>query len=188
MHFSKYLFGQCIFMKVIKLTERDLRNIVKRVISESEGAEETTESKPRCLTTNTMSLDEINGDSDSFRPYSDSINKRNGGVTGIIDTLDLLKTIRLNKNISDGGEHLSYDLLNLVLSAIVTNNREAALKKRFGGQPPEYLPQPHFGGKIHTRNHVLPRYHSGAARGRPQQGAVLSFWLGGFPVQHSSRG
>jgi hypothetical protein len=99
-------------MKVIKLTERDLRNIVKRVISESEGAEETTESKPRCLTTNTMSLDEINGDSDSFRPYSDSINKRNGGVTGIIDTLDLLKTIRLNKNISDGGEHLSYDLLN----------------------------------------------------------------------------
>jgi hypothetical protein len=79
-------------MKVIKLTERDLRNIVKRVISESEGAEETTESKPRCLTTNTMSL--------------------NGGVTGIIDTLDLLKTIRLNKNISDGGEHLSYDLLN----------------------------------------------------------------------------
>jgi hypothetical protein len=99
-------------MKVIKLTERDLRNIVKRVISESEGTEETTESKPRCLTTNTMSLDEINGDSDSFRPYSDSINKRNGGVTGIIDTLDLLKTIRLNKNISDGGEHLSYDLLN----------------------------------------------------------------------------
>ena len=99
-------------MKVIKLTERDLRNIVKRVISESVGDEETTESKPRCLTTNTMSLDEINGDSDSFRPYSDSINKRNGGVTGIIDTLDLLKTIRLNKNITDGGEHLSYDLLN----------------------------------------------------------------------------
>jgi hypothetical protein len=28
------------------------------------------------------------------------------------DTLDLLNTIRLNKNISDGGEHLSYDLLN----------------------------------------------------------------------------
>jgi len=99
-------------MKVIKLTERDLRNIVKRVISESEGDEETTESKPRCLTTNTYSLDEIVGDSDSFRPYSDALNKRNGGVTGIIDTLDLLKTIRLNKNINDGGEHLSYDLLN----------------------------------------------------------------------------
>jgi len=99
-------------MKVIKLTERDLRNIVKRVISESEDTEETSESKPRCLTTNSMSLDEIVGDSDSFRPYSDSINKRNGGVTGIIDTLDLLKTIRLNKNITDGGEHLSYDLLN----------------------------------------------------------------------------
>jgi hypothetical protein len=99
-------------MKVIKLTERDLRNIVKRVISESVGDEETTESKPRCLTTNTYSLDEIVGDSDSFRPYSDALNKRNGGVTGIIDTLDLLKTIRLNKNINDGGEHLSYDLLN----------------------------------------------------------------------------
>lgn len=99
-------------MKVIKLTERDLRNIVKRVISESEENEEKGEPKQRCLTTNTMSLDEIVGDSDSFRPYSDSISKRNGGVTGIIDTLDLLNTIRLNKNISDGGEHLSYDLLN----------------------------------------------------------------------------
>ena len=96
-------------MKVIKLTERDLRNIVKRVISETE---ENEEPKQRCLTTNTMSLDEINGDSDSFRPYSDALNKRNGGVTGIVDTLDLLKTIRLNKNINDGGEHLSYDLLN----------------------------------------------------------------------------
>jgi len=116
-------------MKVIKLTERDLRNIVKRVISESEGAEETTESKPRCLTTNTMSLDEINGDSDSFRPYSDSINKRNGGVTGIIDTLDLLKTIRLNKNITDGGEHLSYDLLNH-LNKFRNKNHRTLQRKR----------------------------------------------------------
>jgi hypothetical protein len=100
-------------MKVVKLTERDIRNIVKKVIREEEGQEsEKSETKQRCLTTNTMSLDEIVGDSDSFRQYSSSINKRNGGVTGIIDTLDLLKTIRLNKNIADGGEHLSYDLLN----------------------------------------------------------------------------
>jgi hypothetical protein len=100
-------------MKVIKLTERDIQNIVKKVIREEENQEtEKNETKQRCLTTNTMSLDEIVGDSDSFRPYSSSINKRNGGVTGIIDTLDLLKTIRLNKHITDGGEHLSYDLLN----------------------------------------------------------------------------
>jgi hypothetical protein len=65
---------------------------------------------------------------------------------------------------------IKYDLLNLVLSAIVTNNREAALKKRFGGQPPEYLPYPHFSGKIHTRNHVLPS--SRAAR----NGAASKVW------------
>jgi hypothetical protein len=100
-------------MKIIKLKESDLKRIVQRVINEQETSDsEKTETKQRCLTTNTYSLDEIVGDSDSFRPYSDSINKRNGGVTGIIDTLDLLNTIRLNKNISDGGEHLSYDLLN----------------------------------------------------------------------------
>jgi len=100
-------------MKIIKLKESDLRRIVQRVIREEETSQpEKNEVKQRCLTTNTYSLDEIVGDSDSFRPYSDSITKRNGGVTGIIDTLDLLKTIRLNKNINDGGEHLSYDLLN----------------------------------------------------------------------------
>ena len=100
-------------MKVIKLKESDLKRIVQRVIKEEESSQgEKTETKQRCLTTNTHSLDEIVGDSDSFRPYSDAITKRNGGVTGIIDTLDLLKTIRLNKNINDGGEHLSYDLLN----------------------------------------------------------------------------
>jgi len=100
-------------MKVIKLTEKDIRKIVRKVIVESENHQsDVTEKKQRCLTTNTMSLDEIVGDSDSFREYSSSISKRNGGVTGIIDTLDLLKTIRLNKNITDGGQHLSYDLLN----------------------------------------------------------------------------
>ena len=100
-------------MKVIKLKESDLKRIVQRVINEQETSDsEKTETKQRCLTTNTHSLDEIVGDSDSFRPYSDAITKRNGGVTGIIDTLDLIKTIRLNKNINDGGEHLSYDLLN----------------------------------------------------------------------------
>jgi hypothetical protein len=100
-------------MKVIKLKESDLKRIVQRVIKEDQSSQgENTEAKQRCLTTNTMSLDEIVGDSDSFRPYSNSITKRNGGVTGIIDTLDLLKTIRLNKNINDGGQHLSYDLLN----------------------------------------------------------------------------
>jgi hypothetical protein len=100
-------------MKIIKLKESDIRRIVQKVITEQEKVEdEKSEAKQRCLTTNTMSLDEIVGDSDSFRPYSDSITKRNGGVTGIIDTLDLLNTIRLNKNIKDGGQHLSYDLLN----------------------------------------------------------------------------
>ena len=96
-------------MKVIKLTESDIKKIVRRVISEEEKVEEK---KQRCLTTNTASLDEIVGDSDSFKTYAPSITKRSGGINGIVDTLDLLKTIRLNNDIKDKGEHLSYDLLH----------------------------------------------------------------------------
>lgn len=96
-------------MKVIKLTESDIKKIVRRVISEEEQVEDK---KQRCLTTNTSSLDEIVGDSDSFKTYAPSITKRSGGINGIVDTLDLLKTIRLNNDIKDKGEHLSYDLLH----------------------------------------------------------------------------
>ena len=74
----------------------DIKKIVRRVISEEEQVEEK---KQRCLTTNTSSLDEIVGDSDSFKTYAPSITKRSGGINGIVDTLDLLKTIRLNNTI-----------------------------------------------------------------------------------------
>ena len=30
----------------------------------------------------------------------------------MVDTLDILKTLRLHPHITDGGEHLSYDLMN----------------------------------------------------------------------------
>jgi hypothetical protein len=38
--------------------------------------------------------------------------KRNGGISGMVDSLDILKTLRLHPHINDGGEHLSYDLMN----------------------------------------------------------------------------
>jgi hypothetical protein len=40
------------------------------------------------------------------------LNKRDGGINGMVDALDILRTLRLHPHINDGGEHLSYDLMN----------------------------------------------------------------------------
>jgi len=74
--------------------------------------EEKEEKKPRCLTDNTMPLDEIVGTSDDYNDYASNVKKRRGGIKGMIDTLDILRTLRLHPNINDGGEHLSYELMN----------------------------------------------------------------------------
>lgn len=99
-------------MKRIIIEEDKLRKIVRKRLLEEMGMEEP-EKKPRCLTNNTISLDDIIGPSDQFKVYTNQINKRDGGISGMIDSLEILKSLRLlNTIIKDGGEHLSYSLLN----------------------------------------------------------------------------
>lgn len=91
------------------------RNIIKKVlkqfISEDVNSEKK-DSKQRCLTTNTIPLDEIIGGNSDYKGYVGNLNKRNSGISGMVDALDILKTLRLHPDVSDKGEHLSYELMN----------------------------------------------------------------------------
>ena len=83
----------------------ELRKTVrKHILEQIENKEET---KQRCLTSNVIPLDNIVGPSKIFTNYNSNTLKRNGGIHGMVDTLDLLKTLRLHPHISDSGEHLA---------------------------------------------------------------------------------
>lgn len=90
------------------INENELRKIIRNYLIEETSIEEK---KQRCVPENVLPLDEIVGPSDDFKDYSLNLHKRDGGINGMVDTLDILKTLRLH-NIKDGGEHLAYSLMN----------------------------------------------------------------------------
>ena len=98
-------------MKRIYINENKLRKAIRQYILENDSIESKEEKKPRCVAGNVMPLEEIIGPSDHFKSYTDYMNKRDGGISGMIDSLDILKTLRLH-NLKDKGEHLSYELMN----------------------------------------------------------------------------
>jgi hypothetical protein len=57
------------------------------------------------------SLEEIVG-SDEIEDYIEGVQLRKNGVNGLTDRLELLKTLRLHPKVSDGGEHLAYNIMN----------------------------------------------------------------------------
>ena len=61
-------------MKKIRIKESDIRKVIRRYILENEG--ELEEKKPRCLTDNTVPLDEIVGISDDYSDYTSNVKKR----------------------------------------------------------------------------------------------------------------
>lgn len=99
-------------MKKYIIDENKLRKAIRQHILESDSTQEPTEGKQRCLTTNTVSLDEIVGLNDGFKNYTSKLYKRSGGIRGMVDALDILRTIRLHPDVTDSGEHLAYDLMN----------------------------------------------------------------------------
>jgi len=99
-------------MKKYIINEEKLRKEIRQFIKEQESAQEPKEVQQRCLTTNTVNLDEIVGLNDGFKNYTSKLYKRSGGVSGMVDALDILRTLRLHPDVSDSGEHLSYDLMN----------------------------------------------------------------------------
>lgn len=96
-------------MKKSLINEKDIKLSLRKRLMEVKSEEEP---KQRCLTTNVISLDDIVGPPKEYKNYTTDLYKRNGGIAGMVDTLDILRTLRLHPNVNDGGEHLAYDLMN----------------------------------------------------------------------------
>jgi hypothetical protein len=99
-------------MKKYIINENKLRSEIRRFLREEDSSQENTEEQKRCLTTNTVNLDEIVGLNDGFKNYTSKLYKRSGGIRGMVDALDILRTLRLHPDVTDSGEHLTYDLMN----------------------------------------------------------------------------
>jgi hypothetical protein len=93
------------------ISESKLRKIIREHLLEQTSIEPKKEEKQRCVPENVTPLDEIVGPSDNFKNYTSNLYKREGGINGMVDTLDMLRTLRLH-NVKDGGEHLAYNLMN----------------------------------------------------------------------------
>jgi hypothetical protein len=98
-------------MKKIRINERELRQSIRKHLIEQDS-EKGQEQKPRCVAGNVIPLDMMVGPSDNFSNYTSSVLKRDGGINGMVDTLDVLRTLRLHNGIEDKGEHLAYNLMN----------------------------------------------------------------------------
>lgn len=97
--------------KRFQLTESE-RNDIKKLYLISEDEKD---GRKFCHGGNTKSLEEIVGD-DDVEDYIEGVKLRKNGVNGMVDRLELLKTLRLHPNITDGGEHLAFDIMNRLKS------------------------------------------------------------------------
>jgi len=92
-------------MKMRKLTDNQINNIVRSFLSEQETKESNSkkkDKKPKC----------IPGRADEYSRYTPGITKRLSGVNSMVDTLGILNNLRLFKDIKDGGSHLAYEMMN----------------------------------------------------------------------------
>jgi hypothetical protein len=93
--------------KRFEITESEIKSIRKLYITEQS---EKDGDKKFCHGGNVKSLEEIVGDEDA-EDYIEGVKIRKGGINGIVDRLELLKTLRLHPKVSDGGENLAYDIM-----------------------------------------------------------------------------
>lgn len=98
--------------KKVLISEKKLIELISRMVSEETNKEVGEEKKQRCLTTNSLPLDEIVGGVEGYSHYSPGVTKRQKGVSSLIDNLGILNNLRLFKDIKDGGAHLAYDTMN----------------------------------------------------------------------------
>ena len=96
--------------KRFTITESEIDSIKKLYMTEESSEKED---RKFCHGGNVRSLDEIMGD-DEADDYIDGVTIRKNGVNGLIDRLELLKTLRLHPKVSDGGEHLASEIMNHV--------------------------------------------------------------------------
>ena len=94
--------------KWFTITESEIDSIKKLYMIEQS---EEKEDRKFCHGGNVKTVDEIMGDDES-EDYIDGVTIRRNGVNGLVDKLELLKTLRLHPKVSDGGENLAYDVMN----------------------------------------------------------------------------
>jgi hypothetical protein len=112
-----------------QLTESDKEQIKKLYLIEQSETKE--DDRKFCHGGNVKSLEEIVGD-DEAEDYIEGVQIRPKGVNGLVDKLELLKTLRLHPKVSDGGEHLASDIMNH-LKAFKPYNYFDETKKECGG-------------------------------------------------------
>lgn len=95
--------------KKFTLTEHEIEEIKKLYLNEQ--SETKKDNKKFCHGGNVKSLEEIVG-GDETEDYIEGVQIRPNGVNGLVDKIELLKTLRLHPKVSDGGEHLANQIMN----------------------------------------------------------------------------
>jgi hypothetical protein len=90
------------------LTEEEKESIKKLYMIEQS---EKKDDRKFCHGGNVKSLEDIVG-TDEVEDYIEGVQLRKNGINGLTDRLELLKTLRLHPNISDGGEHVAFNIMN----------------------------------------------------------------------------
>jgi hypothetical protein len=90
------------------LTEEEKESIKKLYMIEQS---EEKEDRKFCHGGNVKTLEDIVG-SDELEDYIEGVQLRKNGVGGLTDRIELLKTLRIHPNVSDGGEHIAYNIMN----------------------------------------------------------------------------
>ena len=90
------------------LTEDEKESIKKLYMIEQS---EEKEDRKFCHGGNVKTLEDIVG-SDELEDYIEGVQLRKSGVGGLTDRIELLKTLRIHPNVSDGGEHIAYNIMN----------------------------------------------------------------------------
>ena len=91
------------------LSEEDYKDIRGLYKINEQGEQESQGEKMFCNKGNTKSIHYILG-SDEFEDYIEGIKLRKNGVHGLVDKLEVLKTMRLFPQITDGGVDLSHQI------------------------------------------------------------------------------
>ena len=90
------------------LTEDEKESIKKLYMIEQS---EEKEDRKFCHGGNVKTLEDIVG-SDELEDYIEGVQLRKNGVGGLTDRIELLKTLRIHPHVSDGGEHIAYNIMN----------------------------------------------------------------------------
>lgn len=105
------------------LTEEERQSIRKNYFFEQKDSE-----KRFCHSGNVKSLDDLVGP-DEAEDYIEGVQIRPSGIKGLTDRLELLKTLRLHPNVTDGGEHLAFEVMNSLKSYKPYNYFDEAKKE-----------------------------------------------------------